>query len=87
MTKSIEELRAEISLVDTQLIELMAKRQTIAVQIGNYKKAHNLPVFDQERESLLRRFHDQICKNNDLAPEMVAKIFEILIDESRKVQQ
>jgi chorismate mutase len=82
----IEQLRTQISKVDLQLIELIAKRQKIAQKIGNYKKKNNMPVLDSAREALLREFHDTICAEHGLSAEIVAKIFEILIEESRKVQ-
>lgn len=84
---SIEELRASISEVDEQVIALVAKRKEIALAIGNYKKQRNLPVFDAEREVLLHKFHDKISEKYNLAPEFIAKLFELLIEESRKVQQ
>ncbi len=83
----IEKLRVEINDVDTQIIELIAKRQQIALAIGEYKKQNNLPVFDPKREILLREFHKSICEKYSVAPDLVAKLFELLIEESRKVQQ
>lgn len=87
MSKSIDELRDEILQIDTQLIELIAKRQSVAQQIGSYKKIHNLPVFDKNRETLLKDFHEQLSLKNNIAPVAIDKVFDILINESRKVQQ
>ncbi|MBX9867871.1 MAG: chorismate mutase [Burkholderiales bacterium] len=83
----IEELRIKITEIDAEIIELIAKRKQISLEIGAYKKQHNLPVLDSARESLLREFHDTVCEEYNLAPSMVAKLFELLIEESRKVQQ
>lgn len=83
----IEELRIEIADVDAKIIGLIAERKKISLQIGAYKKQHGLPILDSTRESLLREFHDTVCEEYDLAPSMVAKLFELLIEESRKVQQ
>lgn len=86
-TISIENLRDDILNVDQQIIELIAKRQEIVIQIGEYKKAHNLPVFDSEREKKLKQIHDELCIINGVSPLVVEEVFNILITESRRVQQ
>lgn len=83
----IEDLRIEIADIDAKIIGLIAERKEISLKIGAYKKQHGLPVLDSTRESLLREFHDTVCEEYNLAPSMVAKLFELLIEESRKVQQ
>jgi len=83
----IEQLRTQISQIDAKIIELIAKRQKTAKRIGDYKKKNNMQVVDNTREVLLREFHDTVCAEHNLSPTMVAKIFEILIEESRKVQR
>jgi chorismate mutase len=82
----IEQLRKNISAVDAEIISLIAKRQSLVKQIGEHKKLLNLPVLDADREALLREFHDTVCAEYDISATMVATIFEILIEESRKVQ-
>ena len=51
---SLEELRSQIDQIDDQLVELFVKRMSVAANIGDYKKANNLPVFvpSREREKL-----------------------------------
>ena len=83
----IEELRIKNTEIDAEIIELIAKRKQISLEIGAYKKQHNLPILDSAREALLREFHDTVCEEYNLAPSIVAKLFELLIEESRKVQQ
>lgn len=85
--KTLEQLRIDISAIDDQLIELIAKRQQVALAIGEYKKQHNLPVFDQEREIQLKKFHEELSNKYNVASNLVAHVFEIVINASRKVQQ
>ena len=47
---TIEELRARIDRIDSDLIRLYAERLETAAEIGKYKQEHNLPVFDPARE-------------------------------------
>ncbi|TXI97508.1 MAG: hypothetical protein E6Q32_11650 [Neisseriales bacterium] len=83
----IELLRKQISEVDAEIIRLIALRQQISKKIGEYKKEHNLPVLDAAREALLHEFHSMQSVEHGISPELVAKVFEALIEESRKVQK
>ncbi len=83
----IEQLRVKISEIDAEIIALIAARQEVARKIGEYKKQHNMQVLDTTREALLREFHDTLCEEHNLSTTLVARIFEILIEESRKVQK
>lgn len=83
----IELLRKQISEIDAEIIGLIALRQQVSKKIGEYKKAHNLPVLDSAREALLHEFHSTTCVERGISPELAAKIFEALIEESRKVQK
>ena len=82
----LEELRSAISQIDAELIALIARRYQLSQQIGSYKHQHNLAVYDPSREAVLREFHAEECRKNELASHVVARIFEILIEESRKFQ-
>ena len=46
----MNELRSKIDSIDQQLVRLFVERMDIAEQIGAYKKANNLPIFDPGRE-------------------------------------
>ena len=46
----LEELRKQIDEIDAQIAVLFEKRMHVAKEIGEYKKANNLPVLDFQRE-------------------------------------
>ena len=46
----LNELRNEINAIDDQLLELFLHRMEIAGRVADYKRAHNLPIFQPERE-------------------------------------
>lgn len=83
----IELLRKQISEVDAEIINLIALRQQISKKIGEYKKEHNLPVLDAAREALLHEFHSMQSIEHGVSPELATKVFDVLIEESRKVQK
>lgn len=83
---SLETVRAEISDVDFQIIQLIAQRQELAEKIVRIKVQKGLPVHDENR---MARVMDAVfnqateCK---IDPVAVQDIFRILIAMSEKRQ-
>ncbi len=82
----LEVLRRAIDEVDQRLLLLFAERARLVLAVGDYKRARGLPVYDptREREVLLR------LSSSPPAPldaETVRRLFERLIDESRRIEQ
>ena len=84
---NLNESRKQILVIDKQLIELMAQRQKLSLEIGQAKKELNMPVYDPVREEKLKIYHDKLAEESQLSPVMVNKVFEVIIEESRKVQK
>lgn len=51
----IKDLRDQIDDIDEELITLFLKRMHLSLQIAEYKKKHNLPIFVPEREQEILR--------------------------------
>lgn len=48
---TLEQLRAEIDVVDQELLSLLRKRLQLVGQVGHYKSQHGLPIYVPEREA------------------------------------
>jgi chorismate mutase len=82
----LEALRRSIDDLDGRILQLVAERVKIVLAVGQFKREHQLAVYDPDRE---RKMLDRLC---GLAPEpldaaTVRRIFERLIDESRRIEQ
>jgi chorismate mutase len=82
----LEQLRGQIDEVDRQILALVAERVRIVLRVGDIKRARNLDVYDPERERRL------LARLTELAPApldatTVRRVFERLIDESRRLEQ
>jgi len=82
----LEDLRREIDDLDAQILGLVAQRVGIVLQIAEYKMARGLAAYDPEREA---RLINRLCELRPptLDAETVRRIFERLIDESRRLEQ
>ena len=49
-TDTLDELRTQIDVIDAQILDLFAKRTSLAAQIGMYKRKNNLSILDPSRE-------------------------------------
>lgn len=56
----LDALRHQIDTLDSELLDLLARRMNVAVEIGRLKKEHNMPVLQPERyESLMKARVDE----------------------------
>ncbi|MCK8612003.1 MAG: chorismate mutase [Apilactobacillus sp.] len=46
----LNEIRKDITKIDTEIIELLKQRFTLCQQVGEIKRANNLPILDEKRE-------------------------------------
>jgi chorismate mutase-like protein len=82
----LEALRTAIDEIDQRLLELLAERVQVVMAVGEYKRKHGLPIYDPERErSILDRLAGAAPRPLD--GETVRRVFERLIDESRRLEQ
>jgi len=49
--QNLSAIRERIDSIDQQLINLLAERAKMAVAVGRYKQANNLPIYAPARES------------------------------------
>ena len=56
----LNELRNEINAIDDELLRLFLRRMDVAGQVADYKKAHDLPIYQPQRErEILKKVADQ----------------------------
>jgi chorismate mutase len=82
----LEELRRGIDAVDQQILKLLHERVRLVMAVGEYKRERGIPVYDPARE---RALLDRLCSaaQPPLDPETIRRIFERLVDESRRIEQ
>ena len=68
------------------MLDLVARRVQTALRIAELKRRLGLPIYDPERE---RDIFTRLCARapTPLLPNMVRRIFERLIDETRWAEQ
>jgi chorismate mutase len=82
----LKRLREAIDRVDEVLVKLLNQRAKYAVEIGEIKGVLDLPVYSPEREKEVLR-HVEDASRGPLDPPAVRRLFERIIDESRRVER
>ncbi len=82
----LKRLREQIDRVDEVLVKLLNQRAKYAVEIGEIKGVLALPVYSPEREKDVLR-HVEETSTGPLDPQSVRRLFERIIDESRRVER
>jgi chorismate mutase len=82
----LEELRREIDEIDDEILKWVARRLEKVLAVGDIKKQCGLDAYDPDRE---RRILDRLASRTlaPLDPQAVRRVFERLIDESRRAEQ
>lgn len=82
----LEALRQEIDTLDQRILDLVAARVRVVLRVGELKRRVGLPVYDPDRERrMLERLEQASAPPLDRST--VRRIFERLIDESRRIEQ
>ena len=82
----IDQWRSRIDTIDEQLVRLLNSRSACAVEIGRLKRRLGLPVYSPEREAWIL---ERVMRDNPgpLEPTAVRRVFERIIDESRRLER
>jgi chorismate mutase len=83
---SLEEVRAEITHVDEEIIQLIAHRQALAGKIAAIKQENSLSVHDHQRKNDVLAYVMQVAREKGIDPAPVKTIFETLIAMNEKQQ-
>lgn len=83
----VNRMRAHIDLVDREIVRLLARRQEMSLEIGRVKALRGLPVRAPERELELIEIIRQEAEIQGIRADHVQELFEVVLAESRDVQE
>lgn len=84
--KKIKDLREKIDGCDQKIVRLLNQRARYADAIGDIKRALGLPVYVPSREEQVIA-HVQSFNPGPLSAEAIARLYERIIDESRRLER
>ena len=84
---ALDDLRRDIDRVDEVLVRLLNERARRVCEVGRLKKEQALEVYQPEREKEVLEHVRSIAVEGPLGPEAVARLFERIIDEARRLER
>ena len=82
----LEEHRVRIDELDAEIVRLLNVRATSAGEIGRLKKTVGMETYQPARErAVLERVRD--LNGGPLSSDAVTRVFERIIDESRRLER
>lgn len=79
--------RMEIDRIDEQIIELLAERERISMEIGRIKTEHDMPIVQPERYEETLKTRKSWAENYHLRSEFIDELWNIIHEESVKKQK
>jgi len=86
LTSNLASLRADIDKIDEEIIQLIAQRMRIAEGIGDYKREHNMTIFQLDRYMEILKTRSELAKELGISEEFIRKYLEQLHKESIRTQ-
>lgn len=85
--RTLDELRADIDRVDEVLVRLLNERARVACEIGRVKKEQGIELYQPDREKQVLAHVRSIASEGPLGADAIARLFERIIDEARRLER
>ncbi|MXY24601.1 MAG: chorismate mutase [Acidobacteria bacterium] len=86
ITTSLDAFRGQIDRLDAEIVRLLNARATCANEIGWLKGRVGMEIYDPAREKAVLQ-HVRQTNPGPLDGDAVARVFERIIDESRRMER
>ena len=80
------QVRKDIDSVDSELVELMAKRLALTGKVGELKAELNLPLYVPSRETELIKNKRELAKQKNISPDLVEDVIRRIMRDSYLTQ-
>jgi chorismate mutase-like protein len=87
VARSLDELREDIDRVDEVLVRLLNERARVACEIGQLKKQLGVEIYQPDREKQVLAHVRGIAAEGPLGSDAIARLFERIIDEARRLER
>ena len=78
--------RNQINKIDNNIIKLIGERNKVVIEVGKYKKKHDMAVYAPNREAKLKIKHISMAKEHNVSPEIAVHVFDVIINHSKDLE-
>jgi chorismate mutase / prephenate dehydratase len=81
----LETLRERLDIIDEQILSLLSERAKVIMQVADFKRHHNMPIYVPEREaSIIERL--RTINPGPLPGDIIERIYRTVVEEMRKFE-
>jgi chorismate mutase / prephenate dehydratase len=81
----LETLRERLDIIDEQILSLLSERAKVIMQVADFKRHHNIPIYVPEREaSIIERL--RTINPGPLPGDIIERIYRTVVEEMRKFE-
>ena len=77
---SLQDARAELDALDVTLVQVLARRSKVILDVIRYKRANSMAVVDRDREDRMLAGIEQIAVSEGLDPRIARQVLRSVID-------
>jgi chorismate mutase/prephenate dehydratase len=84
-TMGLDALRDRLNIIDERILALLSERAKVIMQVADFKRHHNIPVYVPEREvSIIERL--RTANPGPLPGDAIERIYQNILEEMRKFE-
>lgn len=83
----LEKMRLEIDKIDSEIVQLFAKRFAVVKQIGALKKAVGVEIFDKNRWKKVLEKVENLAEKNGISTKFIHEIYEKIHDYACELER
>jgi chorismate mutase/prephenate dehydratase len=81
----LDALRERLDIIDERILSLLSERAQVIMQVADFKRHHNMPIYVPEREvSIIERL--RTANPGPLPADTVERIYRNILEEMRKFE-
>jgi chorismate mutase/prephenate dehydratase len=81
----LDALRDRLDIIDERILSLLSERAKVIVQVADFKRHHNIPIYVPEREvSIIERL--RTANPGPLPGDTIERIYRSILEEMRKFE-
>lgn len=85
-TEGLKELRRQIDEIDTEILELLARRMRVSREIGQFKKEHRMPVLQMGRHDEIMQTRVSAAQEMEMDGDFMKTVLQAIHEESVRQQ-
>ena len=83
----LEKMRLEIDKIDSEIVQLFAKRFAVVKQIGVLKKANGVEIVDKNRWKKVLEKVENLAEENGISTKFIHEIYEKIHDYACELER